>query len=339
MLGRCVASCLLVVLGITFAAAADPAPATPKPKAKITPGKPIVPTAPGEMRRLWGELISIDPATRTGKFRKMDDDAVYEFVVMPYAELLHHGGQGDLQDYLPTERALFRLHEDEQGVWKYLTYIQDEMNFLKNHKEWYYVTAIEKGRFKCDQANENRESFTREKDVYIDVDARTKYYRGGKEVTLEDVKIGDRMQIKAHGVGQGQKRIAWYAFLDSESLELFAADQREVHANRMKLEGFPGYVDAASVNNAGGNTVEVTLFGWARDYNKSIKTGMEVQLAPAGVDMKPTAEPIAAKITAVKPLGNNTKLTLEVTGKLAESVAPPNVVRVWIPQILEAVKK
>lgn len=324
------ATLLLVVASPV--SAADPAPA--KPKAKITPGKPIVPTGPGEMRRLWGELISIDPVSRTGKFRKMDDDAVYEFVVMPYAELLHHGAQGDLQDYLPTERALFRLHEDEQGVWKYLTYIQDEMNFLKNHKEWYYVTAIEKDRFKTDQANENRESFTREKDVYIDVDANTKYFRGGQEVKRDDVQVGDRMQIKARGVGQGIKRIAWLVFLDAESLEKFSAEQRAVHAERMKADGFPGYVDAVS-----GNAVEMTLFGWARDYNKGIKTGMEVKLAPVGTDLKPTAEPVAAKITAVKPLGNNTKLTLELAAAPAQDVVPPNVVRIWIPQILEATKK
>lgn len=333
MLHRTVFFVVLLLLSFTTLQAADPAPPA-KPKAKITAGKPIVPTGPGEMRRLWGELISIDQVARTGKFRKMDDDAVYEFVVMPYAELLHHGAQGDLQDYLPTERALFRLHEDEQGVWKYLTYIQDEMNFLKNHKEWYYVTAIEKGRFKTDQANENREQFTREKDVYIDVDAGTKYFRGGQEVKHDDVKVGDRMQVKARGVGQGTKRIAWYVFLDSESLEKFSAEQREVHAARMKADGFPGYVDAVS-----GNTVEMTLFGWARDYNKSIKPGLEVKLAPVGTDMKPTAEPVAAKITAVKPLGNNTKLTLEAAGSLPKDVAPPNVVRVWIPQILEPAKK
>ncbi len=338
MLRCCLMSCLLILVGVAFASAAEPAPPA-KPKAKITPGKPIVPTGPGEMRRLWGELISLDPVTRTGKFRKMDDDVVYEFVVMPYAELLHHAAQGDLQEYLPTERALFRLHEDDKGVWKYLTYIQDEMNFLRNHKEWYYVTAIEKGRFKCDQANENREMFTREKDVLIDVDAQTKYFRGGQEVKLEDVKVGDRMQIKAHGVGQGMKRIAWFVFLDAESVEKFAADQRSVHSARMKADGFPGYVDMVSGNNAGGSTVEMTLFGWARDYNKSIKPGLEVRLAPVGKDLKPSAEAVSAKITAVKPLGHNTKLTLELSQAPPKGVEPPNVVRVWIPQILETASK
>ena len=48
------------------AAAPNPAPATPapvKPVLKIIPGQVIVPT--DAMRRIWGELISLDLKTRT----------------------------------------------------------------------------------------------------------------------------------------------------------------------------------------------------------------------------------------------------------------------------------
>ncbi|MFM8274981.1 MAG: hypothetical protein ACKODX_21990, partial [Gemmata sp.] len=97
------------------------------PPAKIMPGKVVIPT--DKMRRIWGELVSIDPKTRTGRFRNESDDTVMPFTVMPYAELLHHAARGDLQDFKVGERAIFRLHEDAEGGWVYLTYIQDEMNF------------------------------------------------------------------------------------------------------------------------------------------------------------------------------------------------------------------
>src|SRR5688572_7701933 len=89
--------------------AADPAPtATPaKPKAKIIPGQVIVPTGQGEMRRIWGELVSLDLKNRTGKFRNESTDEVMSFTVMPYAELLHHAANGDLQDFRVGERAIF----------------------------------------------------------------------------------------------------------------------------------------------------------------------------------------------------------------------------------------
>ena len=55
---------LLALLPLTALAFAD-APA--KPKTKITPGQAVVPL--DNMRRLWGELVSLDLKTRTGTFR------------------------------------------------------------------------------------------------------------------------------------------------------------------------------------------------------------------------------------------------------------------------------
>src|SRR5262245_6348691 len=83
-----------------------------KPVLKITPGQVIIPT--DRMQRPWGELISVDLATRTGKFRRENNDEIVTFTVMPYAELLHHATLGDLQDFRVGERAIFRLHENEK---------------------------------------------------------------------------------------------------------------------------------------------------------------------------------------------------------------------------------
>src|SRR4051812_35444440 len=99
---------LFTLAAFTFAA--DP----PAP-GKITPGKVIIPT--DKMRRIWGELVSIDFKTRTGTFRNESNDEVMPFAVMPYAELLHHAARGDLQDFKIGERAIFRLHEDAEGKW------------------------------------------------------------------------------------------------------------------------------------------------------------------------------------------------------------------------------
>ena len=75
---------LLAVTVSTLIAADLVAPA--KPPLKITPGKVIVPT--DAMRRIWGELVSINLKTRTGTFRKEGTDEVMSFTVLPYAELL-----------------------------------------------------------------------------------------------------------------------------------------------------------------------------------------------------------------------------------------------------------
>jgi hypothetical protein len=314
----------------TPATAEKPA-AAPKPELKITPGQVIVPTQPGTMRRIWGELISLDPATRTGKFRDMGSDEVREFEIMPYAELLHHAAFGDLQDYTPGERAIFRLHKNEAGEWRYLTYIQDEMNFFRGHNEFYTVDKIDPatGTLTCHQGNFDQ-SYIREPVVLVNVDQDTKYWREGKPAKFSDLKIGDRFQTKARGVGKGQTRIAWHVFLDAESLQKFRDEQLLVHAQRMRDEGLPGYIDAA-----GDGKVELTLFRAAEEWNKQLKPGMKARFAPAGPDRKPTAEPIEATIAAVKSQGSLAKVTLETSAPLPAGTAPKSVARLFVPAVFE----
>lgn len=314
----------------TFGLSAEP---ETKPEPRITPGQAIVPP---KMRRIWGELVSMDLASRTGKFRNQSTDEIVDFEVMPYAELLHHATFGDLEDFIAGERAIFRLHEDEQGVWRHLTYIQDEMNFLNNHKEWYWIDSIDSsaGKLTCHQANADQ-SFVREKDVIVNVDSGTKYWREGKAVSLADLKPGDRMQIKARGLGKGtgNARVAWHLFLDTSSLEMFQAEQKKVHAQRMQSQGFPGYVDR--VHQADGQRVDLTLFQEGREWIARMKPGMAVRLALTGADRTPTAAVVDGTITDIRMQGVLGKVTLKVPAALPAGVAPQSVVRVGAPTLFE----
>ena len=79
---------IVAVLGVglgqyrTTAAAPEPAKpqaAATKPVLKVIPGKVIIPT--DAMRRIWGELVSIDFATRTGTFRKEGTDEIMKEIL------------------------------------------------------------------------------------------------------------------------------------------------------------------------------------------------------------------------------------------------------------------
>lgn len=318
----CVAPC---------AFAADPPAPEPPPAVEFVPGQVIIPTQAGQMRRRWGELISLDEKTRTGKFRDQDTEEVIDFVIMPYAELLHHAYLGDIQDFIVGERGIFRLHRDKNNVWRYLTYIQDEMNFMNGHKEFYHIDKIDRatGTLTCHQGSADG-SFVREPVVIVTVDANTKYFRNGKPTTFDDVKVGDKLQTKSHGTGKGKERVVIYAFLDVESLQVFQAEQQEVHRKRMLDEGFPGYADTVE-----GNKVTVTLFLSARDYAKEIKKGMTGRLAPTGVDRKPTAEPIDVTVTEAGMKGSLAKVTVECSHPPQKGLEPTAVIRLWLPEILE----
>ncbi len=161
----------------TVAATATPPAEAEKPKLKIIPGKVIVPL--DNMRRPWGELVSLDLATRTGTFRNESTDEIQSFIVMPYSELTHHAAPGDLQDYRVGERAIFRLHPNDQGDWVWLTYIQDEMNFLNGHGEYYHVDKIDPaaGTLEVTDAKADK-SYVRGGGIILETDGDTHYWRG-----------------------------------------------------------------------------------------------------------------------------------------------------------------
>jgi hypothetical protein len=317
----------IAVAAFTFArgpAAAEPAKPVKAPL-KITPGKVIVPT--DAMRRIWGELVSVDLATRTGTFRKEGTDEIMPFTVMPYAELLHHAAFGDLDDYRIGERAIFRMHENDAGRWVWLTYIQDEMNFLNGHKEYYHVDTIDadKGTLTVTDANFDK-SYIRTPGILLETDAETRYWKDAKPAKFADIRLGDKLRTKTHGAGQGTRRICWEVFLDEPSLVAFQDEQKAVHARRLAERGAPGYVDVLE-----GTKLELTIFQEGGEYVKPLKPGSPVEVAQAGVDRKPSGQRVAGTIAAVKPMGKLTMLSITLD---APSTALPvgGVARVWTRQ-------
>jgi len=297
--------------------------ASEKPVRKITPGQVIVPFE--RMRRIWGELISMDLETRTGTFRAEGDDKVMHFTVMPYAELLHHATYGDLQDFRIGERAIFRMHENEDGEWVWLTYIQDEMNMLNGHREYYFVDAIDSdtGNITITQAKFDK-SFIREKGLTLGTDEETKYWKQGKPAQLSDIQIGDAIRAKTRGLGKGRSRVAWHVFLDDESLQKFQSEQMQVHADRLKKEGLPGYVDQAT-----GNQLHLTLFQEGQTFAKTLKEKAKVRVASAGVDRKPNAKPVSATVISVTTKGKLTLVQLATEDDLV-SFHKTGLARLWI---------
>lgn len=301
--------------------AADTTPAKPIPV--ITPGKVIIPFE--KMRRIWGELISLDLNTRTGKFRNESNDEVMSFTVMPYAELLHHATLGDLQDFRVGERAIFRLHVNDEEKWVWLTYIQDEMNMMNGHKEYFYVDQIDTtaGKLICTWANFDK-SFVREKGVVIETAPETRYWKSGQPAKLSDIKVGDKIRTKTHGTSSGKHRVPWEVFLDDESLIKFQAEQKAVPAARIHEEGAPGYVDASS-----GTQLTLTLFNEGEEQIKRLRQGGAVQVAPAGVDRKPTAAPVTGQVTSIGKNGRQAQVTVELTVS-GEKFQPAGVARLWV---------
>lgn len=310
---------LVALSCVCFAVDAPPA----KPIPKITPGQVIIPFE--KMRRIWGELISLDFKTRTGTFRNESTDEVMSFTVMPYAELLHHATLGDLQDFRVGERAIFRLHVNEKEEWVWLTYIQDEMNMMNGHGEYFFVDQIDSANGKLTTTWAKGDmTFVREKGVVIETDKDTRYWKAGQPAKFSDIKAGDKLRTKTHGVGKGKTRMAWEVFLDDESLKKFQTEQMAVHSKRMLEEGAPGYVDTATYHELG-----LTMFPEGVEISKQLKAGTTVRVAPAGVDRKPSATPVNGRVAATKQDGRLTKVTVALEGP-GPTFVPTGLFRLWI---------
>ena len=313
---------ILCLLALTSLHAAD-APAVPaKPVLKIKPGQVIVPT--DAMRRIWGELVSMDLKTRTGTFRKEGTDEIMPFTVLPYAELYHQAAFGDLQDFRIGVRAIFRMHEAADGQWTWLTYIQDQMNMMFGHKEYFHVDAIDaaKGTFTVTQASLDK-SFIREKNILISTDAETKYWLDGKPATFADIKVGQVLRTETHGIGKGKTQMCWNVFLDDASLLQFQSAQKALNTKRLADEGAPGYADAVD-----GTTLELTLFQESGDTSRALKPGQKVRVAPAGVDRKAIGTPVTGTISAARMQGNLGKATVTLDAPAAGFVVG-GVARLW----------
>jgi hypothetical protein len=310
----------LLLLAAPLLAAGPAATPTPAPR-KIKPGEVIVPTE--NMRRIWGELVSIDLQTRTGTFRNESTDEIMPFTVLPYAELYHHAAFGDLQDFRTGERAIFRLHENDQGEWRWLTYIQDEMNMMNNHKEYFHVDRLDPaaGEIEATQGSADK-SYIREKGIIIKTDGETRYWKKGQPAKFAELKLGDQIRTRTHGTGKGKTRVAWEVFLDDESLQKFQAEQKVVEQKRLTAEGAPGYVDAVN-----GQTVELTMFWESGEMVRKWKAGDGVKIAPAGADRKASAPAVSGAVASVQPAGQLTKLTLTV--EEAKALRVKDVARVW----------
>jgi len=314
--GISIAFLLIAAARLPAAESAKPA----KPIRQITPGKVIIPFE--KMRRIWGELVSVDLETRTGTFRAESEDKIYRFSVMPYAEMLHHATKGQLRDFKIGERAIFRLHVNEADEWYWLTYIQDEMNMLNGHKEYYFVETIDAttGRIGFTWAKGDK-SFIREKGLFLETDAETQYWKDGKPAKFSDIKVGDKLRTKSHGNGKGRSRIAWHVFLDDASLLKFRDEQIAVHTAHLAKDGAPGYVDRVE-----GTEMDLTMFQNGLSLVEKLKPGTKVIVSPAGKNLKATGTGIPGQIVKIATRGNVRPLTLRLD-RTAEGFEVPGVVR------------
>jgi len=313
---------LIVSLAYCARMIAEEIPASALPPQKIIPGQIIFPVE--QMERPWGELISLNLADRTGKFRRESNGEIVEFSVMPYAELVRYVSLGDLQDFRVGERAVFRIHENEPGRKLWLTCIQDELNVMSVHEEYLVVGKIDSDgkRLLCKQEKLDQ-SYVREEGIIVQANRETRYWKLGKPAKFSDIKIGQTLRTKTHGVRKGKVLVAREIFLDDQSLLKLQLEQEEKHVARMLKDGAPGYIDKVETEQ-----ITLTLFYEGEEQIKQLKPGSEVRISPAAIDRKATAEPITGSVTTLEMRGRSCRVVIAARASTT-MFKPTSLARLW----------
>jgi hypothetical protein len=174
------------------------------------------------------------------------------------------------------------------------------------------------------QANADK-SYVREEGIKIDTDKDTRYWKDGQPAKFADIKVGDKLRTKTHGVGKGKVQMCWEVFLDDASLQKFQNEQKAVHLERLEKQGAPGYVD-----DAGERTVKLSLFREAEEVWKKLKVGQRVSVAPAGVDRAPSGARLTGTIKVATVNKVPGKVTVEFDGSAQGFTRVGGLARLWL---------
>ena len=91
----------------------------------------------------------------------------------------------------------------------------------------------------------------------------------------------------------------------------------------MRFVAFEGGGEAITALQGG----HIQVFsGDAAETSQQIKAGSKVRVATAGVDRKPSADKVAASVTAI----NAGKVTLAIPAESAKAFRPAGLARVWV---------
>lgn len=261
---------------------------------EITPGSTAIPK---KFKRPDVFVLSIDYKTRIGQFRSMKDGSLIEATILPHAEILHNGADGNLQDFKKYEHVIVRLHPNSKGQWKLASYVKGDIKHQHSHKQYWEVKSIDEKTGKVEGLIHGHKGI--KGPITFFVDKNTKYWLAGQEVKADQLKVGSRVKTRTHCSENGTSRIAWDVILDDHSLEsLFLKPQVSKMLQQEKELGVPAYVNA--IEN---NSVTFTIFREPAKRYKNLKKGSSVDASSADWALKTNSQRIGGKVSNAKYKG------------------------------------
>ena len=268
-----------------------------------------------------GELLTIGPDRRSGQLRGDATGEVIDFVMPPQGMVVYLGAEAELGDLTPGTRYWFHLNQDEGGQWKWASLITDDFSRMVDGRLSYRVEAarLEEGKLllarQLGQIKDERDEWWRPPDVAhgeLLVDSATRVWRGGQQVTLADVAVGDELMINTTAHRPTSPGRAVEIWVGPDTIKAVSERQREARKVLVKEHGAAAWIDSVD-----GAAVTLTFFGTNFDFMRDVLNGDpgaggDVYLMPIGDRLEP-AGPLE-KMTFRRRLQDN-----EVIGSYGSS--------------------
>jgi hypothetical protein len=313
----------------------------------------------GAAEYVAGELVEVDPINRRGTLRPVGDGSegtyhdgpLHRFALLPYGTVRYRGAPAELRDVpigtvlhghflKPAKTEAGGRRGGRGGAPSPALSLEDEVSFCRSRgRSWKLVAVdLKKGKLKAEAAGPELAVGLKATQTF-DVGPSTRIWKGRALGEPADLAPGQSVQL---GLGwapdwqNGHFFIA-DAWLDEESLELAAKQQREVHLRYERVRGVPGWIDGVEHRPGGSGIVTVTLFA-GRDAALlepfQAKRGVRVAAAETTLrtwwmdhDYKSAGVVELKRIENPPPGSSGVQLRLEV-GELIEGFRPGRIVRI-----------
>ena len=149
---------------------------------------------------VFGELVKVDAAKRTGQFRTERTGEVVDFAVIPEGAVKFLNAAAEMEDIPPGTRCRFHLYQDEKGKFTKASLVSDEFSFLASNVITWRVEALKLGEGRLHVARQIPETKNYNGDMEripdigraeLRVNAETRVWRGDQAAKLADIAVGD----------------------------------------------------------------------------------------------------------------------------------------------------
>lgn len=207
--------------------------------------KPGVKPPPFAEHVVFGELLKVDTAARTGQFCTDRKSDVVDFTLTPEGTIKFLNAESKLEDLPIGTRCRFHLFQDEKGAFPKVSFIGDEFSQWASNHTTCRVESLQLAAGKILVAHQIPEvkdyngDMKRPPDIgrsELRIVPETRVWKGAETVKLSDIAIGDALLFNLTAELPGKPAYCTDIWIGEDTHKLVSETQHKKHEAQLKAE-------------------------------------------------------------------------------------------------------